>query len=109
MLSLASDRVKFVEIRDRHTFVAALAVQIHGEDHYLARHAGFESPMVYLIALATQRCAYDPWYWGDRTYHTAHLWLSEHWEEFVSGGVVDVEFILGERAQPHASAEFREV
>lgn len=95
--------IKFVEIRDRHTFVPALAFQIHGDDHYLARRAGFDSPMVCLVILATQRWAYDPWSWGNRTYHTAHLWLSKHWDEFESGGVVDVEFILGERATPKVS------
>jgi hypothetical protein len=95
--------VKFVEIRDWHTLVAAVAFQIQGDDHPLARHAGFDSPMVVLIALNKQQCRYDPWAWGDRTFHVAHRWLSEHWDAFASGGVVDVEYILGETDAPKPS------
>jgi len=95
--------MKFVEIRDRATFIPAVAFQIDGADDYLARRVGFGSPMVFLVTLSTQRCAYDPYSWGDRTHHMAHLWLSQHWEEFKSGGVVDVEFLLGERDTPKPS------
>jgi hypothetical protein len=94
---------KFVEIRDKATFIAAFTFRIQGADHPLARRAGFESPMVYLVALATQRAAYDPWSWGDRTFHVAHLWISEHFDELKDGDVVDVEFILGETAAPKGS------
>ena len=34
---------------------------------------------------------------------TAHEWLREHFDEIEDGGVVDVEFILGERAEPKRS------
>lgn len=96
---------KFVEIRDRGTFIPALAFSIEGADHYLARRAGFGARMVYLVGLNAERCAYDPYNWpsGSRTYKIAHLWLSENWDAFESGGVVDVEFILGERTEPKVS------
>jgi hypothetical protein len=32
----------------------------------------------------------------------AHIWLAAHWFEFY-GGVLDVEYILGEVAQPKTS------
>lgn len=95
--------MKFVEIRDKATFIPAVAFEIGRADGYLARRAGFDSPMIFLVTLATERCAYDPYHWTDRTHQTAHLWLSEHWDEFESGGVVDVEFILGERSTPKPS------
>lgn len=98
---------KFVEIRDRHTFVPALAFSIEGADHYLARRAGFHSRMIYLVILTAQQAAYDPWSWtGSRTFKVAHRWLEEHWDEFESGGgVVDVEFILGESPAPKVSEQ----
>ena len=95
---------KLIEIRDRATLVPALAMRIGGSDGYLARQAGFESPMIYLIALSLQQAAYDPYQWtGARTLKVAHLWLEEHFDEVADHGVVDVEFILGERATPKES------
>ena len=95
---------KFVEIRDKGTFVPALAIQLSAADGYLAERAGFGRwPGVYLITLETERAHYDPYSWGDRTFQTAHLWLQKNWREFESGGVVDVEFILGESAAPKRS------
>lgn len=88
---------KFVEIRDRATFIPALAFQIRGKDGYLARRAGFgETGCVYLIKLSTEECQYDPFNWNNRTMQTAHHWLTGNWENVVDGEVVDVEFILGE-------------
>lgn len=94
---------KLLEIRDRHTFIPALAIQVSGADGYLLRRAGFESPMVYLIALATQRCQYDPFSWGNRTMNTAHQYIEAHWDALADGDVVDVEFVLGETPTPKRS------
>lgn len=88
--------IKLVEIRDRATFIPAMAIQVSGEDGYLMRRAGFESPMIYLVALATERACYDPYNWGNRTMGTAHHYLVEHWDEVNDGDVLDVEYILGE-------------
>jgi hypothetical protein len=96
---------KTIEIRDRHTLVPALAIQVSGEDGYLMRRAGFQSPMVYLVKLATQECRYDPWAWGERTMHTAHLAIQETFDELADGAVVDVEFLLGETTTPKASEQ----
>lgn len=94
---------KLFEIRDRATFISALAIQVSGADGYLMRRAGFESPMVYLVALATERACYDPYNWGNRTMANAHHYIAEHWDELKGGEVIDVEFILGESKQPKQS------
>ena len=91
---------KLLEIRDDGTFIPALAMQVSGADGYLMRRAGFESPMIYLIALATERCHYDPWAWGDCTMHTAHQYIERAWDTLHDGDVVDVEFVLGETPTP---------
>jgi hypothetical protein len=96
---------KTIEIRDRHTLVPALAIQVSGEDGYLCRRAGFGNPMVYLLKLATQECRYDPWAWGDRTLKTAHLHIAEYFDDLADGAVVDVEFLLGETQTPKASEQ----
>jgi hypothetical protein len=95
---------KFLEIRDRATFIPALAIQISGEDGYLSRRAGFgEVPMVYLIALATEKAHYDPFGWGNRTMNTAHQFIEANFDALVDHAVVDVEFVLGERDAPKVS------
>lgn len=96
---------KLFEIRDRGTFIPAMAVQVSEADGYLMRRAGFGSPMVYLIALATEQCRYDPYNWGNRTMNAAHLFIAEHFEELENGAVVDVEFILGESSKPKISEQ----
>lgn len=96
---------KLFEIRDRGTFISALAIQVSAADGWLMQRAGFgEVPMVYLIMLATAKCSYDPYSWtGGRTMPIAHHYIAEHWDDLVSGAVVDVEFIQGERPEPELS------
>lgn len=98
---------KLVEIRDDGTFIPAMAVEVSGEDGYLMRRAGFQSPLVILIKLVgggkPGQWSYDPYAWGGRTMPVAHQWIQEHWEELKDGQVVDVEYILGERTEPKIS------
>lgn len=96
---------KLLEIRDKATFIPALAIHVSGEDGYLMRRAGFESPMIYLIALATERCQYDPFGWGNRTMNVAHQYIAREWDTLQDGDVVDVEFILGETSTPKVSEQ----
>ncbi len=97
---------KLLEIRDRATFIPAMAIQVSGADGYLMRRAGFgDVPMVYLVALATQRACYDPYNWGNRTMATAHHFIAENWATLNDGDVIDVEFILGETTQPKVSEQ----
>jgi hypothetical protein len=100
-----SIEVKRVEIRDRATFIPAVALCVTGGpfDRLLWR-AGFgERPCVILIHLEGMRCNWDSFEWGNRTMGEAHRWLEAHWEEHLDGGVVDVEFVRGETAVPKRS------
>ena len=103
-------QIKLLEIRDVGTFIPAMAVRVSGEDGYLMRRAGFGAPMVYLIALATERCAYDPWNWhgGGRTMNIAHQFIEKEWDSLTEGDVVDVQFILGETTAPKVSERVTE-
>jgi hypothetical protein len=101
--------IKRVEIRDRMTMMPAIALRITGgpTDPILYR-AGFgdEPACVILIDIVGMRCQYDPYDWGPkvaRTLPLAHLWLTHNWERHRDGGVVDVEFIEGERDTPKES------
>ena len=88
---------KFLEIRDKGTFIAAMGVEISSDDGYLARRSGFgPNRCIYLIALSTQRCAYDPFSWPNRTMSVAHQFIEKEWDSLTNGEVIDVEFILGE-------------
>jgi hypothetical protein len=112
---------KLLEIRDRATFIPALAVEMcpdtidadgiispqrHEAQRYLLRRCGYDwrHTTVLLTRLSGEdRATSDPYYWGDRTWQVAHLWITEHWTELKDGDVVDVEFILGETSKPKVS------
>ena len=97
--------VKRVEIRDAMTMMPAIALRVTGgsEDPVLWR-AGFgaDFPLVILIDPVGNRCQHDPYSWdtGARTLPLAQRWLTERWDEHRDGGVVDVEFLEGERTSP---------
>ncbi len=96
--------VKRVEIRDSATLVPAVALRVSGEDDPLLHRAGFnEDCQIILINLIRVGCNYDPYQWGDRTMHNAHLWLQRHWDFVADGAVLDVEFILGETTKKKES------
>lgn len=104
-------KIKAVEIRDRATFVPALAISInHAENpdlltDALIAAAGFDlsSDIVFLLRLETAKCQWDPHSWGDRTFTTAHLYIQQNWEWISSGDVIDVEYILGETTNKKVS------
>lgn len=93
-------KVKQVEIRDRATLIPAIALLVSGgPDEPLLERAGFgEDPLVLLIHLVDQECHWDTYEWpaNPRTMREAHRWLEQHWDEQEDGGVLDVEFVLGE-------------
>jgi hypothetical protein len=103
---------KMIEIRDRGTFVPALATRLDtGLEHerWLMREAGFESPYLDILLCKISgggghlKCATDPVDWNDRTYFTIHKYLLEHFDEVRPGQVLDVEYILGEKSEPKVS------
>jgi len=97
---------KLLEIRDRATFIPAIAIEVSARDHYLLRHAGYGvRPLILLASLNKGPMTYNAHDWADRTMKASHLWIIDHWEELKSGSVVDVEFILGETTEPKQSVQ----
>jgi hypothetical protein len=100
--------VKAIEIRDRNTFVAAVAIKLVPTDEgqrYLLSHAGygFDRPAVVLMLLNDCQAHSDPHDWTGRTYPVAHAFIAQHFDTLENGAVVDVEFILGETERPNVS------
>lgn len=124
-------QAKALEVRDRMTFIAMLAVEMipgrpyplftamsedglkasldaHVARNYLLRRCGYpddERPMILMTRLDgdAHHATTDPYVWNDRTFHVAHKYITEHWAELKDGDVVDVEFILGETASAKQS------
>jgi hypothetical protein len=106
-------RTKILELRDSATFIPVLCVDMNPsggaaiEERWLLRRAGYScdyEPIILLTrADGSGRACYDPFDWGDRTFSVAHQYIIAHWRSLDSGDVVDVEFILGERAEPKVS------
>lgn len=94
----------FLEIRDRATFIPALAFTLCKADNWLAGRAGFgDRRQVILMRLTDCEAHWDVFSWGNRTMRTAHQYIEDNWERLDSGDVVDVEHILGESSNPKRS------
>jgi len=121
---------KALEIRDKGTFIAALAVDMnpglpypengsmseselsnslsaHNARTYLLRRCGYPCdgrPNVIVTRLdGSGKASNDPYSWGGRTWPIAHNYIIDHWETLRDGDVVDVEFILSETTEPKQS------
>ncbi len=101
--------IKLFEIRDRATFIPAMAVRLTWRDdqeRWLLRRASYAAeqiaphselePYVLLTELDGGKSKYDPYGWDTRTMRFAHQHMLEKWNLLCSGDVIDVEFILGE-------------
>lgn len=109
---------KTFEVRDSMTFIPVLAVRLDPaceSDRYLLGRAGFgttpeaQGEYVVLVALEKDEATYDPHKWlanGTRTLHIAHHHIVECWCDLPSGAVIDVEYIVGERATVKVSERF---
>jgi hypothetical protein len=103
---------KTIEVRDAGTFIPALAIRLDPadeRDRWLLARAGFgtdaasQSTYVLLINLV-KNAPYDAFGHGPaRTLGVVHRHLNDHFDELGNGAVVDVEFLLGERATPKLS------
>ena len=107
-------QTKLFEIRDRATLIPVLAVNcdtsMDQREWWLLRKAGYACDGNNIVLLSNL-CGgtvinYDPFNWSDRTYATAHEFITEHWDSLRSGDVVDVEFILGETLEVKISEQF---
>jgi hypothetical protein len=110
-------KTKTFEIRDRGTFIPALAVKLRSdgikEDRYLLRRAGLDSDGSYHILLTNLQNGeshYDRYKWNGfpvvRTLPVAHEYIEKHFDELETGTVIDVEFILGETTEIKKSEKF---
>jgi len=97
-------KIKAVEIRDRMTFIPALAIDTEPANEgqrYLLSRCGFHGEgQIILVRLNNGQGHVDPYDWGDRTMQTAHIFVQERWSEIKDGQVIDVEYILGEKTAP---------
>ncbi len=108
-------QVKYLEVRDSATFIPVLAVLLQPnndgakyskEDHYLLHRCGYDlgKQNIMLTKLSGEgKATADPWFWGDRTMHNAHMYIYLNWMEITTGDVVDVEYILKETTEPKQS------
>lgn len=101
---------KAFEIRDRGTFIPVIATQllsVRREEAYLLERARYfsveDSRSVIVTRLTRPDANSDPAAWGNRTMVTAHTYIEQHFEELRTGAVIDVEYILGETAEPKVS------
>lgn len=108
---------KTFEIRDVATFIPVLAVKLNPsneKDRYLLGRAGYgttpdnQAEYVMLCNLdgGNGRCTVDEYDWGiSRTRTVAHAYIKKNFDTMESGAIVDVQFILGETAEPKASEQ----
>lgn len=107
---------KLFEVRDRGTFLPVLCVKlepVNEPDRYLLAMAGYglrqEKQAQYILMGKLQtgdlKCTSSDHagYPTVRTLPMAHHHIQKHWEKLTSGDVIDVEFILGEVAEPKIS------
>jgi hypothetical protein len=121
---------KIIEIRDRGTFIPALAIRLGSpeeRERYLLARSGFgrtfEDQAEYIVLCEINggepcQCHIDPFSWGQnpRTMFVAHLYLLNRQQELHAaahkhdgfdslpqGALIDVEYILGIRSEPKLS------
>jgi len=102
--------IKTFEVRDEGTHIPVMCIRGRvcdepSEVQYNLMRGGWgkDSTFLYFIGLADCGCQHDAFQQGNRTRHTAHLYVQEHWDELKSGDVIDVEFILGITDEPKMS------
>lgn len=99
---------KAIEIRDRATFVPAIAISTapaNEGQRYLLRRSGYapDGHTIILVKLSEPSANYDVYQWDSRTMQIAHSWIEKHFSEIEDGAVVDVQHIIGETAEPKRS------
>lgn len=104
-------KVKCLEIRDRATFIPVICIEPVADNdsqRYLLMRDGYGgSDCIIMIDYQCRGASYDPYDWPDsRTKTTAHLWITQNWDQIADGDVVDVEFILGETKTKKISERF---
>lgn len=105
---------KTFEVRDVGTFIPVLAIKLAPnceEDRYLLSRSGYgktpnrqaEYVLLCTINGGQGDCTSDPYNWPNTTMQNAHDQITKHFDEWFSGYVVDVEFLLGKTTTPKRS------
>ena len=99
---------KVLEVRDSGTHIPVIAIRMlakNGVQAYYFRRLGFpaDGSTIGVIKMDDLDGNVDPYAWPNRTMANAHHWIYDHFDELADGDVVDVEFILGERAAKKVS------
>ena len=105
---------KLIEIRDVGTMILALCVDMNPANDAqrwgLGRYGypcNGEPNIMITHATGSRKASNDPYFWGDRTFATAHFYILDNWHKLKDGDVVDVEFIRGETNKPKVSERQR--
>ena len=104
-------KAKVFEVRDRATMIPVMAVKLapaRTTESQLLLRAGFgHDPSGYVITFNVDggegQFACNTYDHKGRTMQVAHQFIQEHFDELLSGSVVDVEYVLGEVPQPKVS------
>lgn len=101
---------KLIEIRDEGTLIIALCVNMNPTTEFqrkALRRYGYPCdgrPNIMLThANGGKKATNDYYAWNDRTYQTAHHFITEKWGLLREGDVVDVSFLLGETKEVKVS------
>jgi hypothetical protein len=102
--------VKTLEIRDEGTFIPVICIRPVPDNEaqrYLLRRDGYRGNdterCIIMIDAQCRGVAYDCYDWPQRTKRVAHDHIAEHWHELKDGDVIDIQYILGETAEPKQS------
>lgn len=105
---------KLFEVRDDGTLIVVLAAQLNpgnDDERKLLARAGYgtratdQSEYVFLCNLngSQQAGHYDPFSWQNRTMREAHRHIVKNFGDLENCQVIDVEYIIGVRAEPKKS------
>jgi len=105
---------RVIEIRDEGTRIMALAIKMEAAnrlEEQALRCYGYprDGSAIVLMNLNDQKASSDPYseVWnGSRTMRAAHAWITEHWDDFREGDVIDCRFIAGTASAPARSEVF---
>jgi hypothetical protein len=101
---------KMFEIRDDGTLMPVIAIKFEPADDreravlYRGGYGGTadeQGRYIYLINLNNEEGSTDPYeHRRGRTRLEAHRYIKQHFDELPPGALIDIEYILGERATP---------
>lgn len=110
---------KVLEIRDRGTFIPAIAIRLSPKDdseRYLLAEAGYgvdphvQGEYVLLIRIyggsGFSTSDLLEWPGSARTMQVAHDFINKTFDKLESGDVIDVQYILGETADKKRSQRY---